>query len=77
MRPITNECTMDILLQNTETGEFLDGNGHWTQAHQSARRFASGHEALTFCQAHALKHARLRYEFPNPKMNFSESVING
>jgi hypothetical protein len=67
---------MTIILQHTETRDFVHRDAGWTQDRTLARRFQSGHEAVIFCAARGLAHVQVAYEFPDHRMNFAKEIFD-
>ena len=56
---------MKILLQNIQTGQYLEQSDHWTKTLEGARDFGSSENALQFAAAKKLSHVQVIAAFPS------------
>ena len=77
-----NRCTtaadtsMNILLQNQKTSNYVTDLSTWTMQHEKAHLFGTGIEALFFCFNRHLKNMQILGEFVNPRLNFTMPVTD-
>ena len=68
------ERSMNVLLQNKSTLNYVKGLSGWTTKHEQARVFETGLEALFFCFNHHSTNMQILGEFADARMNFTFPV---
>ena len=70
------ERSMNILLQNKRTLNYVEGPSGWTTKHDRARVFGTGLEALFFCFNRHIANMQILGEFFYARMNFTLPVTD-
>ena len=70
------DTSMNILLQNQTTSNYVTDLSTWTMQHEKAHLFGTGIEALFYCFNRQLKNMQILGEFVNPRMNFTMPVTD-
>ena len=68
--------SMNILLQNKRTLNYVEGLSGWTPKHEKARVFGTGLEALFFCFNRHITNMQMLGEFVDARMNFTFPVTD-
>ena len=70
------EGSMNVLLQNKSTLNYVKGLSGWTTKHEQARVFGTGLEALFFCFNRHSTNMQILGEFADARMNFTFPVTD-
>ena len=68
------ERSMNVLLQNKSTLNYVKGLSDWTTKREKARVFETGLEALFFCFNRHITNMQILGEFADARINFTFPV---
>jgi hypothetical protein len=68
--------SMNILLQNKRTLNFLGCTTRWTPDHYKARLFGTGLEAMFFCLNHHIANMQILGKFSDQRMDFTVPITD-